>query len=68
MERIKMDLKEKVCDSLDWIYLAECRDHWWALVNMIMNLQIIQEIISVIHQLNELRLIMITYTGRLTGD
>jgi hypothetical protein len=26
---------------LDWIHLAQDRDQWWALVNMIMNLQVL---------------------------
>jgi len=28
------------CGSMDWIDLAEDRDRWWALVNMLRNLQI----------------------------
>jgi len=31
---MRMDLWE----SVDWIHLAQDRDQWWALVNMIMNL------------------------------
>jgi hypothetical protein len=26
--------------SMDWIGLAEDRDRWWALVNMVMSLQV----------------------------
>jgi hypothetical protein len=27
---------------MDWIDLAQDRDRWWALVNVIMNLQVLQ--------------------------
>jgi hypothetical protein len=37
---IKMDLKEIGCDSMDWIDLAQDRDQWRALFNMVMNLQV----------------------------
>jgi hypothetical protein len=36
---IKVDLKEIRWDVLDWIALAQDRDRWWALVNLVMNLQ-----------------------------
>ena len=36
---IKVDLKEIRWDVLDWIALAQDRDKWWALVNLVMNLQ-----------------------------
>jgi hypothetical protein len=35
-----MDLREIGCDGGDWIGLAEDRDQWRALVNMVMNLQV----------------------------
>jgi hypothetical protein len=28
-------------EGMDWIALAQERDRWWALVNMVMNLQVI---------------------------
>jgi hypothetical protein len=39
-DNIKMDLREVVCGSMDWIELAEYRDRWRALVNAVMNLLI----------------------------
>jgi hypothetical protein len=37
---IKMDLREIGWDGVDWIYVAQGRDQWWALVNMVMNLRV----------------------------
>jgi broad specificity phosphatase PhoE len=34
-DNIKMDLKE---EGVDWILLAQDRDQWWAVVNMVMKL------------------------------
>jgi hypothetical protein len=36
----KMDLREIEWDGTDWIYLAQDRDHWRALVNTAMNFRI----------------------------
>jgi hypothetical protein len=36
--RIKMDLRERGWDRMDWTYLAEDRDQWRALVNTVMSL------------------------------
>jgi hypothetical protein len=36
-DNIKMDLREIGWSSVDWIDLAQGRDQWWALVNMVMN-------------------------------
>jgi hypothetical protein len=33
-----MDLREIVWEGVDWMHLAQERDQWWALVNMIINL------------------------------
>jgi hypothetical protein len=37
---IKMDLSEIGWDGGDWIYLAEDRDQWRALMNLVMNLRV----------------------------
>jgi len=39
-DNIKMELQEVGCGGMDWIDLAHDRDRWWALVNVIMNLQV----------------------------
>ena len=35
-----MDLQEVGCWAMDWIELAQDRDRWQALVNVVMNLQV----------------------------
>jgi hypothetical protein len=40
MDNIKMDLKERGWDGMDWIDLAQDRDQWRALVNTVMNLRV----------------------------
>jgi hypothetical protein len=37
-----MDLREIGWDGVDWVDLAQDRDHWRALVNTVMNLRIPQ--------------------------
>jgi hypothetical protein len=37
-DNIKMDLQEVGCRGMDWIELAQDRDRWWVLVNVVMSL------------------------------
>jgi hypothetical protein len=37
---VRMDLREIVWEGVDWIHLAQNRDQWWALVNVVMNLRV----------------------------
>jgi hypothetical protein len=41
VDNIKMNLRGIGWGGMDWIYLAQDRDQWWALVNMAMNLWVI---------------------------
>ena len=36
-DNIKIDLKNTEWEDTDWIYLAQNRDHWWAVMNVVMN-------------------------------
>jgi hypothetical protein len=38
VDNIKMDLRKKGWDGVDWIYMAQDRDQWRALVNTVFNL------------------------------
>jgi hypothetical protein len=40
-DNIKMDVKEIGGEGMDLIYLAQDRDKWWAVVNMVMNLWVL---------------------------
>jgi hypothetical protein len=40
VDNIKMDLREIGWDGVDWVELAQDRDHWRALVNTVMNLRV----------------------------
>jgi len=39
-DNIKMDLQEVGCGGMDWIVLAQDRDRWQVLVNVVMKLQV----------------------------
>ena len=43
-DNIKFDLKETGWEGIHWIHLAQDKDMWWTLVNMVMNLQVPQNI------------------------
>jgi hypothetical protein len=38
---IRIDRREIVCGSVDWIHLTQDRDWWRALVNTVMNLRVL---------------------------
>jgi hypothetical protein len=37
-DNIKMDLRETLCEHVDWIHVFQGKDQWWALVNTTMNI------------------------------
>jgi len=39
-DNINIDLQEVGWGAMDWIDLAENRDSWWALMNVVMNLRV----------------------------
>jgi hypothetical protein len=41
VNNIKMDLREIGWDGVDWIDMAQDRDQWWTLVNIVMNLRVL---------------------------
>jgi len=40
-DNIKMDIQEEGCGGMDWIELAQDRNRWRALVNVVMSLRVL---------------------------
>jgi hypothetical protein len=40
-DNIKMDLQKVGWGGMYWIEMAQERDRWWALVNVVMNLRVL---------------------------
>ena len=51
-DNIKMDLREVGCDPRVWVALAENRNQWQAYVRAVMNLQVPEKLISILHNKN----------------
>jgi hypothetical protein len=45
-------VKETGWENVDWIHLAQDRDQWWAVVNMVMKFQVPQKAGISTHQLS----------------
>jgi hypothetical protein len=40
-DNIRVDIRERGWDSVDWIRVAQTRDQWRAVVNTVMNLRVL---------------------------
>jgi hypothetical protein len=39
-DNTRMDLRKTGWEGVDWLYLAQDRDKWWALVNTVLNFRV----------------------------
>jgi hypothetical protein len=44
MDTIKVDVREIGCDDMEWINVAEVREQWMAIENMVMKFEILQQL------------------------
>jgi hypothetical protein len=40
-ENIRMNIKETAWESVEWIYVAQCKEKLWAVVNTVMNIRVV---------------------------
>jgi hypothetical protein len=43
-DNIRMGIREIGWEGVDWMHLAQDRDQWWALVNMVMSLLVPEKV------------------------
>jgi hypothetical protein len=51
-----MDSKLLGCEAVNWIHLAQDRDQWWALVNMVLKLHTPKKMETFLDQLSDYQL------------
>jgi hypothetical protein len=39
-DNIRIEFREIVWEDVDWIHLAQDRDQWWIVVNMVMDIEV----------------------------
>jgi hypothetical protein len=52
---IKMDLREIGLGGVEWIHLAQDRDRWWVVVNVVMNICVLAPQSWLVSTLNTIR-------------
>jgi hypothetical protein len=50
---IRMDLRKIGCRDVEWIQLAQDKDWWLALVNMVMNFEFWRHVVNGMYQLRD---------------